>query len=204
MSARFWLWFLIAAAPLACGPAWADQREVRVLGQNLPLPGAGLDEVRAMKLADGQRVVCETDGDKPRLANPRMMEQQRGRGADHLRRCSVFADAGGNSWVQANIATAFGEARLWLIFVEQGANGRYRLAQFSLWSKQGNWDKAAGLLKSILGEPATLAERFLGWQDEQHDTQMFIDEKNPDEFAVAIGDMRLRKLMKSPGTTFRE
>ncbi|MBI3446302.1 MAG: hypothetical protein HY055_13335, partial [Magnetospirillum sp.] len=196
MTARFWLWTLTMMACLGIGAAWADQREVRVLGQDLPLPGTSLEDIRVMKLAKGQRLVCESDTDKPRLARPGLMEQQRGRTADHLRRCSIFADGGDNSWTQANIATAFGPARLWLIFVEQGANGRYRLAQFSLWSKRDNWDKAAGLLKSILGEPATLAERYLGWQDEQHETQMFIDEKNPDEFAVAIGDQRLRKLMK--------
>ena len=204
MTARPWLPMLTVAAFLGCGDAWADPKEVRALGQNLPLPGTEMDEARAMKLAAGQRIVCESDSDKPKLAKPRMMEQQRGRGADHLRRCSVFAEGGADGWSLANIPTAFGEARLWMIFVEQGAQGRYRLAQFSLWSRKDNWDKAAGLLGATLGEPATQADRFLGWQDDQHETQMFIDEKNPDEFAVAIGDLRLRKLMKSPGITTRE
>jgi hypothetical protein len=56
----------------------------------------------------------------------------------------------------------------------------------------------------MLGEPSTRGHRFLGWQDEQHETLMFVDEKYPDEFAVAVGDIRLRKLMKSPGTAIRE
>ncbi|EME70405.1 hypothetical protein H261_08783 [Paramagnetospirillum caucaseum] len=192
------------AAIVAWGPALADPKVVRALGEDLPQPGALFEDVRAMKLAPGRRIVCESDTDKPSLANPGQMKPQRSRGADHVRRCSVFADDGGDSWRQAGVATVFGEARLWLIFIEHGAQGRYRLAQLSLWAKAGEWDKAAGLLGALLGEPSTRASRFLGWQDEQHETLMFIDEKHPDEFAVAIGDIRLRKLMKSPGTAIRE
>ena len=194
----------MVAALLGTGSAWADQKVIHALGEDLPQPGALFEDVRAMKLAPGRRIVCESDTDKPRLANPGLMQPQRSRGADHVRRCSVFADDGKDNWVVAGVATVFGEARLWLIFVEQGAQGRYRLAQLSLWGRNSEWNKAAGLLGAMLGEPSTKAERVLGWMDEQYETLMFIDEKYPDEFAVAIGDIRLRKLMKSPGTAIRE
>ncbi len=189
---------------LGAGSALADPKVVGALGADLPQPGALFEDVRAMKLEPGRRIVCESDTDKPRLANPGMMKAQRSRGADHVRRCSVFVDDGTDNWGQASVSSAFGPARLWLIFVANGAQGRYRLAQFSLWAKSGDWDKAAGLLGTMLGEPSTKAVHFLGWQDEQHETLMFIDEKYPDEFAVAVGDIRLRKLMKSPGAAIRE
>ena len=204
MKARFLLFAIAVLALFGGGPVLADQKVVGALGENLPLPGALFEDVRAMKLASGYRIVCESDTDKPRLANPGLMQAQRSRGSDHVRRCSVFADDGKDNWALAGIPTVFGPARLWLIFVEHGAQGRYRLAQFSLWAKVGDWDKAAGLLGAMLGEPSTKAARFLGWQDEQHETLMFIDDKYPDEFAVAVGDVRLRKLMKSPGSATRE
>lgn len=204
MTVRSRFWTLAAAAIAASGPALADQKVVHALGDGLPQPGAVFEDVRAMKLAPGRRIVCESDTDKPRLANPGLMKTQRSRGADHVRRCAVFADDGTDTWSIAGVPTALGDARLWLIFVEQGAQGRYRLAQFSLWGRNSEWDKAAGLLGALLGEPSTRGHRFLGWQDEQHETLMFVDEKYPDEFAVAVGDIRLRKLMKSPGTAIRE
>lgn len=186
------------------GDARAEAGVIRALADDLPQLGVTLDEARAMAHPGGRRMVCESDTDKPRLANPGLMTQQRARGADHVRRCALFVDDGTGTWRQATRDTAFGPARLWLIFVEQGAPGRYRLAQLSLWAKTAEWDKAAGLLGAMLGEPPTRADRLLGWQDEQHETLMFIDEKFPDEFAVAIGDVRLRKLMKSPGAAIRE
>jgi hypothetical protein len=205
MVIRFRLWCLaLAAACAAWGPAMADPKVVRALGEGLPQPGAQLEDVRAMKLDPGRKIVCESDMEKPRLANPGLMQAQRSRGADHVRRCAVFADDGKGVWSLAGVPTAFGEARLWLIFVEQGSQGRYRLAQFSLWGRNAEWDKAAGLLGAMLGEPTTRAERMLGWKDEQHETLMFIDDKYPDEFAIAVGDIRLRKLMRSPGTSSRE
>lgn len=189
---------------LLAGPAEADPRAVRALADDLPMPGAFLDEVRSMAHPGGRRLVCESDTDKPKLANPGLMAQQRGRGADHVRRCALFVDDGTGTWVQAARDTAFGPARLWLIFVEQGASGRYRLAQLGLWAKTSEWDKAAKLLGDVLGPPAARAEGLYTWMDEQHETLMFVDEKYPDEFAVAVGDIRLRKLMKSPGTFLRE
>ncbi|ARJ64962.1 hypothetical protein WV31_04400 [Magnetospirillum sp. ME-1] len=204
MTVRSRFWMLAAAAIAASGPALADQKVVRALGDDLPQPGAVFEDVRAMKLAPGRRIVCESDTDKPRLANPGLMKAQRSRGADHVRRCAVFADDGTGTWSIAGVPTALGEARLWLIFVEQGAQGRYRLAQFSLWGRNAEWDKAAGLLGAMLGEPSARGHQLLGWRDEQHETLMFVDEKYPDEFAVAVGDLRLRKLMRSPGTAIRE
>jgi hypothetical protein len=204
MKARFWIFAMAALVLLGAGTASADPKVVRALGEDLPLPGAQFEDVRAMKLAPGRQIVCESDPDKPRLANPGLMQAQRSRGADHVRRCAVFADDGKGNWAIAGVPTVLGEARLWLIFVEQGAQGRYRLAQFSLWGRNSEWDKAAGLLGAMLGDPSTRADRFLGWMDDQHETLMFIDEKYPDEFAIAVGDVRLRKLMKSPGTATRE
>lgn len=189
---------------LGLGEARAESGVIRALADDLPQLGTPLDEVRAMPHPGGRRMVCESDTDKPRLAKPGLMTQQRSRGADHVRRCALFVDDGTGTWTQATRDTVFGPARLWLIFVEQGSPGRHRLAQLSLWAKTAEWDKAAGLLGALLGEPSTRADRLLGLQDEQHETLMFIDEKFPDEFAVAIGDVRLRKLMKSPGTLIRE
>ncbi|BAE53019.1 hypothetical protein amb4215 [Paramagnetospirillum magneticum AMB-1] len=204
MTARFWIPAFVAALLLGAGTASADPKVVRALGEDLPQPGAQLEDVRTMKLAPGRRIVCESDLEKPKLANPGLMQAQRSRGADHVRRCAVFADDGNGTWALAGVPTVFGEARLWLIFVEQGSQGRYRLAQFSLWGRNSEWDKAAGLLGAMLGQPGTQAERMLGWKDEQHETLMFIDDKYPDQFAIAVGDVRLRKLMRSPGTSNRE
>jgi hypothetical protein len=204
MTMQSRVWALAVVMITAWGPAVADPKVVRALGENLPQPGALFEDVRAMTLAPGGRIVCESDADKPPLSNPGLMKAQRSRGADHVRRCSVFVDDGKGIWQQAQLKTAFGEARMWLIFIEHGAQGRYRLAQFSLWANRASWDRAAGLLGVMLGQPATQANSFLGWQDEQHETQMFIDERRPDEFAVAVGDQRLRKLIKSPGAAIRE
>ena len=143
------------------------------------------------------------DADKPKLADPRLMEQQTGRDFARIRRCSVFAPGAGDSWVQGEIPSLAGPARLWLTFVEQGGGGRFRLAQFSLWAKRSGWDKVAGAMAEIQGDSAadSGSDRFLTWQDDQHETMMFVDEKHPDEFAIAIGDLRLRRLMTSPGTS---
>jgi hypothetical protein len=204
MTIQSGIWALAVVMITAWGPAMADPKVIRALGEDLPQPGALFEDVRAGKFLSGRRMVCDSDADKPRLANPGLMTVQRSRGADHVRRCSIFADDGTGAWSQVGVTTAIGEARLWLIFIEHGAQGRYRLAQFSLWANTSSWDKAAGLLGAMLGPPATQAKSFLGWQDEQHETQMFIDERRPDEFAVAVGDLRLRKLMKSPGAAIRE
>lgn len=189
---------------LLAGPAEADPRAVRALADGLPMPGTFLDEVRSMPQPDGRRLICESDADKPKLANPGLMAQQRGRGSDHVRRCALFGDDGTGTWVQATRDTAFGPARLWLVFVEQGLSGRYRLAQLGLWAKTTEWDKAAKLLGDVLGPPDARAEGLLTWIDDHQETTLFVDEKYPDEFVAAVGDIRLRKLMKSPGTSLRE
>ncbi|MDO8607417.1 MAG: hypothetical protein Q7R40_12845 [Phaeospirillum sp.] len=191
-------------ALLASGDAWADPRAVAALGLQLPLPGATFDDVREIKLADGQRLVCDSDADKPKLVNPSLLELQSARGPTRVRRCSVFQPGGGDVWVPGMVPSLAGPARLWLTFVEQGIGGRFRLAQFSLWAKRDNgWDKVAKSMEAIMGASTAGTDRFLTWQDDQHETMMFIDEKYPDEFAVAIGDLRLRRLLKSPGTSSR-
>ncbi len=188
---------------LASGDVWADPRAVAALSTALPQPGAAYDDVRQIKLDPGQRLVCDSDSDKPKLANPALMEHQGGRGPTHVRRCSVFAPGGESGWVQGEVPSLAGPARLWLTFVEQGTDGRYRLAQFSLWAKRDGWDKVVKSMTDIHGPCTAGTDRFLTWQDEQHETMMFVDEKNPDEFAIAIGDLRLRRLLKSPGTFSR-
>lgn len=190
-----------ALAFLASGDAWADPRAVAALSASLPQPGAAFDDVQAIKLAEGQRLVCDSDADKPKLANPALMESQSGRGPARVRRCSVFTPGTNDKWVPAQIPSLAGPARLWLTFVEQGIGGRFRLAQFSLWAKRDGWDKTAKAMGDILGPSTAGTDRFMTWQDDQHETMMFVDEKNPDEFAIAIGDLRLRRLLKSPGTS---
>ncbi|CAA7613083.1 conserved exported hypothetical protein [Candidatus Terasakiella magnetica] len=201
MKAVVWLLasVMVAAASV---PAHAEHREITVLAPNLPNPGATLDEVRDIKLDKGLRLVCESDADKPRLAEPRLMDSQGGRSNVHIRRCSIFQAEQGDIWSQATIRSVAGPARIWMIFVQQGGIGRFRLAQFSLWAKTDGWDATAKVLSDILG-PAAAIDRLLTWQDDQHDVMMFADEKRSDEFAVAVGDSRLRRLMKSPGNTSR-
>lgn len=202
MAAPIRLKSLIAACLALTGPALADPVGATPLGSGLPRPGASLDDARTHPLADGQRLVCDSDTDKPRLANPALLRPRKTRD-DHVRLCSVFV-AEGETWRQAEVGTAFGPARPWLTFVEIGSPGHYRLAQVSLWGRNADWDKAAGQLRDMLGEPTTRADHFLGWQDAQNETMMFNDERHPDEFAVAVADIRLRKLLKSPGAAFRE
>jgi hypothetical protein len=186
-------------------PAAANPRAVTALSPALPVPGAAFDDARAMELDKNQRLICDTDTDKPAVMIPaKLMDPLPGRGSARVRRCSVFQQEPGNIWRQATIPSLAGPARLWLTFVEQGT-GHYRLAQLSLWAKRETWDKVAKTMGDILGPVmgAAEGERFLDWQDEQHDVMMFQDEKNPDEFAIACGDTRLRRLMKSPGSPAR-
>jgi len=192
---------LIALALASAGPAAADPREIEALVPSLPMPGTDFEDIRAFKLPVDNRLVCDTDQDKPVLAAPKLMAPQAGRTGGRVRRCSVFAAGPAQAWAQATLPTLAGPARLWLTYVEQGNGGRYRLAQVSLWAKRDSWTVVADRLSAILGEPLAGSDRFLSWEDEQHDTLMFIDEKQPDEFAVAVGDIRLRKLLKSPGSS---
>jgi hypothetical protein len=207
MSAWFRLWAIMAVGlvlggPAAAEPQGAEPKAITALGAGLPSPGMSLEEARALPLASGQRLVCDSDGDKPRLADATLLRPSKGRG-ERVRLCTILVERG-DSWQSAEVATAFGTARQWLTFVEFGPSGRYRLAQISLWGRLDDWDRAAALLQDRLGEPSTRAEHFLGWRDAQHEAMMFGDEKHPDEFAVAVADIRLRKLLKSPGAAFRE
>lgn len=192
---------LAMLAVLASGYAWADPRAVAALSLALPLPGATFDDVRQIKLEPGQRLVCDSDTDKPRLANPSLLAPQPGRA--RIRRCSVFMSGGDGGWVPGEIPSLAGPAQLWLTFVEQGTGGHFRLARFSLWARLDGWDKVARSMTEIQGPSTAGTDRFLTWQDDQHETMMFVDAKNPDKFAIAIGDLRLRRLLKSPGTFSR-
>jgi hypothetical protein len=183
--------------------AKADRRSVDALGQNLPQPGTSFDDVRAIKLPDGQKLVCDSDAEKPRLDQPKFMDPPSNHGPVRVRRCAVFAPGAGDVWHLGQVPSVAGPARLWMIFVEQGIGGRFRLAQFSLWAKLDGWDKIATALIGLQGPSTAGTDRFLSWQDDQTETTMFIDEKNPDEFAVSVGDVRLRRLLKSPGTNYR-
>ncbi|RAU23048.1 hypothetical protein CU669_04975 [Paramagnetospirillum kuznetsovii] len=193
---------MVAIAALA-PDAKAESRAVAVLGANLPQPGMSFDDARAIRLPNGQKLVCDSDSDKPKLDQPKYMDPPSNRGPVRIRRCAVFAPGDGDVWHLGQVPSLAGPARLWLVFVEQGIGGRFRLAQFSLWAKQDGWDKAAQALIAAQGPSTAGTDRFLSWQDDQYDTTMFIDEKYPDEFAVAVGDVRLRRLMKSPGSLLR-
>ncbi|OAN52361.1 hypothetical protein A6A04_01335 [Paramagnetospirillum marisnigri] len=200
--------FLITALTLAgaalalATEARADSRAVTTLGTGLPQPGASFEDVRGMTLADGQRLICDSDPDKPRLEQPKFMDPPSARGPVRIRRCAVFAPGEGERWRLGHIPSLAGPSRLWLVFVEQGIGGRFRLAQLSLWAKRESWDKVARSLGDSLGA-GMATDRLLSWQDDQFETTMFMDEKYPDEFAVSVGDIRLRRLMRSPGTIQR-
>jgi hypothetical protein len=184
---------------LAAGAAEADSRAVTALDPALPLPGATFDEARAMALAPGQRMICDTDSDKPALEQPRILEAQPGRGPVRVRRCSVFADTGKGGWGLSPVVTLAGPARLWLVFVEQGLGGRFRLAQLRLAAGRDHWVRAATALGETLGPGAVGGSRYVSWQDSQHETLMFVDDKYPSEFKIVIDDLRLRRLLRSPG-----
>ena len=190
--------FLISA------DAWADSRAVTALNPSLPQPGTAFEDASKVKLAQGQRLVCDSDTDKPKLADPALMELQGGRSPVRVRRCSVFAPGSNTAgWVPGTVPSLAGPARLWMTFVEQGTGGRLRLAQLSLWAKRDGWDKVAKSMADLQGASPAASERFLTWQDDQYETTMFVDEKNSEEFAIAISDIRLRRLLKYPGTVSR-
>lgn len=191
----------VVATALA-GEAWADRRLVEAMGPNLPLPGSPYEDARSLKLADGQRLVCDSDPDKPKFDQPRYMDPPTSRGAVRIRRCAVFAPGPNDVWHLGEVPSLAGPARLWMVFVEQGTGGRFRLAQLSLWAKRDGWDKVAAALAELKGPSTAGTDRFLSWQDDQFDTTMFVDEKYPDEFAVSVGDVRLRRLMRSPGLNY--
>ncbi|CAA7621268.1 hypothetical protein [Magnetospirillum sp. SS-4] len=199
MRAGHWL-IMAAGFALAAGGARADSRAVAILDAGLPLPGSAFEEARAMPLAPGQRLICDTDVDKPRLEPARILEPQSGRGSARVRRCSVFAPAaGGEVWTQAAIATLAGPARLWLVFVEQGAGGRFNLVQVRLSAARDQWDRIAAALGGTLGPGAADGSRYLSWVDSRHETLMFVDGKHPSEFKIVVDDVRLRRLLRSPG-----
>jgi hypothetical protein len=193
------LLILSAVALPQAGGALADQRAISVLAHGLPGLGSRLDEARAIPLPEGQRLVCEADEDAPKLADPLLLKRQGGRDSARVRLCTVVTPGPGPGWEQSSLPTLAGPARVWLLFVEQG-NGRHRLARISLWAGRDGWDRVASALGQVLGPPSTSGDRLLSWEDEQHETLMFLDPKDPKEFAVAVADLRLRKLLKSPGT----
>lgn len=137
-----WFWAMTLLALATTGEAVADPRSITALGEGMPQPGQSLDDVRALKVIAASKMICDTDADKPKLSEPRLMDNPH-RGSDHVRRCALFAKGADGGWDLASIPTLAGPARLWLTFVEQGGGGRYRLAQLSLWAKMGGWDKVA-------------------------------------------------------------
>lgn len=205
MPAPRWLAVCVTlAAMVTASPpgVLADQRALTVLASGLPGLGATLDDVRAMPLPEGQRLICGGDEDSPPLADPTLVQSQTGRAPGRVRFCTVVTTAdtnAGSPWDQARIASLAGPARLWLVLVEQGGSGHYRLARVSLWANRTAWDKVAEALKDTLGPATTSGPQLLGWEDGQHETLMFLDPKDQDDFALSVSDLRLRKLLKSPG-----
>ncbi len=194
---------LALLALAATAEARADLRGITALGADLPMPGGTFDEVKALKLESNQRLICDSDADKPKLAEPRLLELRHGRSGLHVRRCTVLAPGANGAWELSPVPTLAGPTRLWLLFVEQGGGGRYRLAQISLWAKVDAWNKVAAKLSEALGPAMAFTDSFLNWEDEQSETLMFVDRKRPGEFAVSVGDVRLRKLIRSPGPITR-
>jgi len=204
MTAPRWLAvFVVLVAGMVARPpeALADQRALAVLAPGLPSLGASLEEVRAMPLGGGQRLICGGDEEVPRLADPTLLKPLTGRASGRIRVCTVIApgETASARWEQGTVSTLAGPARLWLVLVEQGGSGRYRLARVSLWASRAAWDKVVEVLTSTLGLPSAGGAQMFGWDDGQHETLMFLDPKDPDDLAIAVADLRLRKLMKSPG-----
>lgn len=208
MAAPRWLAvvaLLVAGSAAVPDRALADQRALTVLANGLPSLGASLDEVRAMPLPEGRRLLCGGDDNMPRLADPTLLEPLTGRASGRIRFCTVVALAEGSTtrWSQAEIPSLAGPARLWLVLVEQGGGGRYRLARVSLWAGRDAWDKVVEAVTALLGPPSAGGAQMLGWEDAQHETLMFLDPKDPDSFAIAVADLHLRKLLRSPGAAGR-
>jgi len=205
MPARIWLALVLvfSVVALPSGGASADQRALSALAPGLPTLGARLDEVRTMALADGQRLVCDTDEDVPKLADPLLLKRQNSRDSTRVKLCTILAPGSGAGWELSSIPSLAGPARMWMLFVEQGGGGRHRLARVSLWAHRDGWDRVATALTELLGQPDAGGDSLLIWEDEQHETLMFLDPKSLDEFAVAVADLRLRKLLKSPGFSNR-
>jgi len=206
MPVRIWLATVLVFSAIVMGPpgqALADQRALSALAPGLPGLGSRLEDVRTMTLPEGMRLVCDGDEDALKLADPHLLKRQTSRDSARVRLCTIVAPGSGAGWELASIPTQAGPARLWLLFVEQGGGGRLRLARASLWVHRDGWDKVAATLTDLLGSSDAGGDSLLIWEDEQHETLMLLDPKNPDEFAVAVADRRLRKLLKSPGFSNR-
>jgi hypothetical protein len=202
MTARRRLMAAAALAALVAGGAHAEQQGTQPLVPLLPSPGATLDEVRAVKWPEGRRLICDADDDKPAIAERSLLDPQAGK-ATRTRRCGMFGTDDNGAWSQLPVNTVGGPARLWLLFVESGGIGHYRLAQTNLWLKRAAWDKVAAALTANLGAPSGGSNRFLTWTDDQRETLMFLDEKRSEEFAVFVSDQRLHKLLRSHTATGR-
>jgi hypothetical protein len=203
MRLRNWLTAAVLTVFLTAGAAHADPKTVSVLGNGIPSPGAQLEDVRAQSWPTGQRLICDYDDDKPKLAQRDVLAPQPGR-SGRVRRCALFTDSGNGTWALGTMPTVGGPARLWLLFVENGGAGRYRLAQVSLWAKRDGWDKVVATLNASLGPATNGSEIFQIWTSDLEETLLFFDDRHLDEFVVAIADTRLRKLMKSPGLPGRQ
>lgn len=206
MPVRIWLAMLLVFSAIVLGQpgkALADQRALSALAPGLPGLGTRLEDVRTMALPEGLRLICDADEETLKLADPQLLKRQNGRDSSRVKLCTIVGPGTGAGWDLASIPSLAGPARLWLLFVEQGGGGRHRLARASLWAHRDGWDKVATSLTDLLGQPDAGGDSLLIWEDEQHETLMFLDPKNPDEFAVAVADRRLRKLLKSPGFSNR-
>jgi hypothetical protein len=205
MRSNTWLRLSVAALLLASGAAHADSRAATILVPGLPLPGAIFEDVRdGLALGPGRRLVCDSDTDKPRMTQSQVLDSQPSRGPARVRRCAVLAPLAEPSglWDMGTIPTVAGPARLWLVFVEQGIGGRFRLAQLRFSAGRENWDKTATALAEVLGPGAAAKSRYISWQDSQHETLVFVDEKYPAEFNIVIDDLKLRRLLRSPGSSW--
>jgi hypothetical protein len=197
---------MIAGAVLAGGGALAETTPLALLVPGVPPLGASLEEAQAMALPEAHRLLCDSDTEHPPLADPALVRAREGLGGTHLKLCTVIAPAGGHAWDTASMTTLAGPARVWLLFVEQGGNGsgHYRLARVSLWAQNGGWDRVAEALGTALGAPAVGTNRLLSWEDGRQETLMFEDTAARGGFAVSVTDLRLRRLLKSPGLTGRD
>jgi hypothetical protein len=159
-----------------------------------------------MPLPEGHKLLCDSDSEHPPLADPGLVRAREGLPGGHLKLCTVIAAAGVKGWDRVSVPSLAGPAKVWLLFVEQGGNGsgRYRLARVSLWAGVEDWDRVVTALRGALGAPAINEARLVSWEDGRQETLMFVDARGQDGFAVSVTDLRLRRLLKSPGFTGRE
>jgi hypothetical protein len=180
---------LFALALLAFPAQAADP----VYGFAFARPGMTLEDLRAVKLPDGHRLLC--GGDKEERIAPRDRETitlAPEMARIGLIRCGVFARDEGGDWTARLLDLAGNPANFWLLLITDH-DGRRRLAQINLRQRRESFATTVAAFTRSFGPPTRQDALSANWSSAKADITIYPSE--PAGIYVFIVDNRLYGLM---------